>query len=662
MRSPVFAWTGNGFAWVILSLFAVTFLAVEITTARWRELIFGDLTKLGDTCTLEVDQGTGFGAPVDQPVPHPGKNLFIPGPKSQRVRLHYSCQVPRFEAGKELTYAHWGWVVGDQVEVKVDGHSWTHYQGADKPVFAARGGERVDFLIETTADKAGSSGLMGNQPAVLARGFRENTLVMGVEILVSILRSLNFLLPLLALGLMISLAWFSGYRVRTLTMAMYLLCCMTAYRLLKASYAFAGSVVFLSSLSVTAHFLYGLSLCLLLMEACRVIPKRIYPIGRVGSVLILLHGAWLAFNPSLINQIYSAQVYLAALALGLTAIAGASFRRLAKAPHRPIGQLAGGVAASISAAVYAVDFFQYLRGTRDPYSLHLDGIVPIVAATFLLVAFSRSEKKFQSEKRTSAALSERVAVEQMKQATLARFLPHSLVARFQDHERVEEQLKHLLEPRRSRVAIIQADLRGFSKLVGDFENAEVLRLLSACFGPVVDQAQKFAMVKVIGDCVFAFVEEQPGEKSPTDYCLDIAHALIASVERVNAELKADQQLRFGIGINYGETFVGNLSSETCIDYTAIGDAVNMTARLEEATKDEAIRSLIGVNGILMSRPAFENLAVYRECCARSLTLANGLRSYPLFKAAYYLTAEACVGTVGQQAPTEPCRPTLVSAA
>ena len=79
--------------------------------------------------------------------------------------------------------------------------------------------------------------------------------------------------------------------------------------------------------------------------------------------------------------------------------------------------------------------------------------------------------------------------------------------------------------------------------------------------------------------------------------------------------------------------------------TIIGDAVNTTARLEEATKDESVKETIGVNGILMSRPAYENLRRYAGCGAQSLSLANGLRSYPLFRQAYFLTAEACAGAV-----------------
>ena len=50
-----------------------------------------------------------------------------------------------------------------------------------------------------------------------------------------------------------------------------------------------------------------------------------------------------------------------------------------------------------------------------------------------------------------------------------------------------------------------------------------------------------------------------------------------------------------MGVNSGEAVVGNMGSNTRFDYTAIGDAVNVAARLESATKEAGVDILIGYN-------------------------------------------------------------------
>lgn len=68
-----------------------------------------------------------------------------------------------------------------------------------------------------------------------------------------------------------------------------------------------------------------------------------------------------------------------------------------------------------------------------------------------------------------------------------------------------------------------------------------------------------------------------------------------NTEAVNVELKAEglPAIAIGIGINTGDAIVGNMGSNTRFDYSAIGDAVNIAARLESATKERGVDILIG---------------------------------------------------------------------
>jgi adenylate cyclase len=80
--------------------------------------------------------------------------------------------------------------------------------------------------------------------------------------------------------------------------------------------------------------------------------------------------------------------------------------------------------------------------------------------------------------------------------------------------------------------------------------------------------------------------------------------MIEELNRLNAEWTARGRptMDIGIGINSGVMIAGNIGSNTVMSYTVIGDAVNLAARLESATKDHGVRILISeaVRGRLTS--------------------------------------------------------------
>ncbi len=190
---------------------------------------------------------------------------------------------------------------------------------------------------------------------------------------------------------------------------------------------------------------------------------------------------------------------------------------------------------------------------------------------------------------------------------MARFLTKVLVDRFSDDQTMEQNLTNVLTPRPTRCALMQADIRGYSKLSAKLKPEEMVRLLQGYFRGVVDAAQLVAQVKLIGDCIFLFIEEGAGnqECSPADLALELASILVSETQRQNTLRTQDGlgPLNFGIAIHYGEVVVGNLSSDSCIDYTVIGPNVNLVARLEELTKNPKISDIIGPNGLIMSPEA-----------------------------------------------------------
>src|SRR6185437_5371268 len=108
------------------------------------------------------------------------------------------------------------------------------------------------------------------------------------------------------------------------------------------------------------------------------------------------------------------------------------------------------------------------------------------------------------------------------------------------------------------------------------------------------------------------------------------------------QLEHGDALNFGIAVHYGEVVVGNLSSDSCIDYTVIGPNVNMVARLEELTKYHQVSGVIGANGAIVSAEAAASLVRHKDAPLRTLGLAAlgvAVRSFSQIQSVRALTAE-----------------------
>ena len=93
--------------------------------------------------------------------------------------------------------------------------------------------------------------------------------------------------------------------------------------------------------------------------------------------------------------------------------------------------------------------------------------------------------------------------------------------------------------------------------------------------------------KYIGDAMMAIFN------APIDVPEHETKAIQAALQIHRDMEEAQLGIEIGIGINTGEAVVGNMGSETRFDYSAIGDAVNLAARLESSTKEVGEDIVIG---------------------------------------------------------------------
>lgn len=129
------------------------------------------------------------------------------------------------------------------------------------------------------------------------------------------------------------------------------------------------------------------------------------------------------------------------------------------------------------------------------------------------------------------------------------------------------------------------DIAGFSEITEKMIAAEVSNMLNAYFTEVMNEIfeKKGTLIKFIGDAVFAIWGAPIKASDHAKLACETALSIQRAVEKFNASQRFPP-LHTRIGVNTGPMLVGNLGSERRFDYTAIGDSVNLSARLEGINK------------------------------------------------------------------------------
>lgn len=129
----------------------------------------------------------------------------------------------------------------------------------------------------------------------------------------------------------------------------------------------------------------------------------------------------------------------------------------------------------------------------------------------------------------------------------------------------------------AELTVMFTDLRSFSGMSEKAAPAEVLTTLNLVFGAFVPVIQRHDGIidKFIGDAVMALFNS-PGA------ALDAAVALVRSVEGLDTPLG---RVRVGVGLHHGRAILGTVGTADRLETTAIGDVVNIAARVEAMTRD-----------------------------------------------------------------------------
>jgi adenylate cyclase len=212
--------------------------------------------------------------------------------------------------------------------------------------------------------------------------------------------------------------------------------------------------------------------------------------------------------------------------------------------------------------------------------------------------------------------------------TFAHCLFNQFYREYVLRQQIKKQFEHYLDPRqvkrlqtqpellrlggdRRRATYLFTDVRGFTSLSEALEPPQVVEVMNKALTIQADCVKEAGgMVdKFIGDAMMGVFNAPLDQDDHENAAIDCAIEIQRQMEELRHEMKKEgfPEVAIGIGVNTGDAVIGNMGSSSRFDYTCIGDAVNVAARLESATKEAKRDILIGEVTAEFSRHELEEL-------------------------------------------------------
>ena len=231
-----------------------------------------------------------------------------------------------------------------------------------------------------------------------------------------------------------------------------------------------------------------------------------------------------------------------------------------------------------------VDETQETEVTMDA-ELDFNGQKISVNAT-VMPLISVEEKK----KLGSMVMIEDISSEKRMKSTMSRYMDPGLA------DQLLEQGEDILGGKEAIATILFSDVRGFTPLTEALGPQGTVSLLNDYFTIMVDciTREDGMLDKFIGDAIMAAFGVPIAHKDDEDRAVRAAISMLTDLAAWNRERAAKGQLPvdMGIGLNTDTVVSGNIGSPKRMDYTMIGDGVNLASRLESACKQYSAKILI----------------------------------------------------------------------
>ena len=175
-----------------------------------------------------------------------------------------------------------------------------------------------------------------------------------------------------------------------------------------------------------------------------------------------------------------------------------------------------------------------------------------------------------------------VAAEGQRSA-LARYFSPNIVREITDNGQSLDQTKV------QRVVVLFADIVGFTSITERLSPDALLDLLRDFHGRMARTAiaHDGTVDKFIGDAIMVHFGTPQTRPDDAERALRCVGRMLAEIDAMNAAraIQGQEQIRVGIGVHAGDVTVGNIGDAQRLEYTVVGDTVNLAARLEALTRD-----------------------------------------------------------------------------
>ncbi len=172
--------------------------------------------------------------------------------------------------------------------------------------------------------------------------------------------------------------------------------------------------------------------------------------------------------------------------------------------------------------------------------------------------------------------------EQKVKTVFQRYVPRDVIDRYLQNPEA------MLVGEDRDLAMLFSDIRDFTRISETLDPAHLVETLNSYFEPMVNVIMERGGIvdKYIGDCIMAFFGAPVGHPDDAHQALASGFDMLRRLALFNEKQYAQgrPEFRIGIGIDYGKVTVGNIGPERKMDYTVIGDRVNLASRLEGLTK------------------------------------------------------------------------------
>jgi adenylate cyclase len=178
---------------------------------------------------------------------------------------------------------------------------------------------------------------------------------------------------------------------------------------------------------------------------------------------------------------------------------------------------------------------------------------------------------------------EDITREKRVRTTMARYMAKEVVDKL-----LEQGGEDALSGSSQEATVLFSDIRRFTTIAERLGTRMTVTLLNEYFTEMVEVifASGGILDKYIGDAIMAVFGAPMQNPFDADNALKAANEMLRALRRVNERRAAEgkEQFEIGVGLSTGEVMAGNIGSVKRMEYTVIGDTVNLAARLESATK------------------------------------------------------------------------------